>query len=231
MAADLIRNKPIIENNIDPFIKNTYKKWKIGNDILYDMCKKYPDHTDTDEIAAKAWIIGKSYSTQLERYLCVPKGQDFYYDGIAKAILSIGDELDENISKIKKEKVSRENIDIMFSIHSELVSCLQGLSIEKKTKCKNKDSSARSFASKYLHFHCPEFFYIYDSRGSSIIPMFVRKPEDDYEGDPVYVEFGLRLLYLQEYIDKKYYVKITPRQIDNFLLEMEANKENIQWEN
>lgn len=231
MATDPIRNKAVIEDNIDPFIKNTYKKWKTGNDILYDMCEKYPGHTDIDEIAAKAWIIGKSYSTQLERYLRVPEGQDFYYDGIAKAILSIGDELDENIRKFKKEKVNRENIDIMFSIHSELVNCLQRLSIEKKTKYKNKDSSARSFASKYLHFHCPEFFFIYDSRANSIIPKFVRKPEDDYDGDPVYVEFGLRLLHLQEYIDKKYHEKITPRQIDNFLLEMEANKKNIKWKN
>lgn len=48
---------------------------------------------------------------------------------------------------------------------------------------------------------------------------------DNEEKDSVYIEFGLRLLYLQEHINREKNVQITPRQLDSFLLEAEAHRE------
>lgn len=251
MAEDLIKNKTVIDAHIKPFLDGTYTNYVLGNQILYDMCTHYSYHKSLDEIAAKAWIINKSYSAQLERYIAkVSDDADFYYDGIAKVLLDNGQKLDRMIDEVRGEKVNRQNIEEMFSIHSYFMSL-----IDKLPKTKVCGASARSFASKYLHFHAPGFFYIYDSRTSSMIPKFVKKPakaeiekyekyacekfgyendsgneNDNDEKDSVYIEFGLRLLSLQEHINKKKNVQITPRQIDSFLLESEAHKEWFEEE-
>lgn len=41
--------------------------WDVGNSVLYDMCRKYPNHGKEDEIIAKVWLIGCSYSAAIER--------------------------------------------------------------------------------------------------------------------------------------------------------------------
>ena len=39
----------------------------IGNDVLYQMCEKYPSHTNEEEIIGKIWLIGRSYAAAIER--------------------------------------------------------------------------------------------------------------------------------------------------------------------
>jgi hypothetical protein len=43
------------------------KAWKFGNQVLYDLCKSKPKHTDVDVIIAKCWLIGRTYAAALER--------------------------------------------------------------------------------------------------------------------------------------------------------------------
>jgi len=31
--------------------------WNLGNDILYRLCRDYPDHKSREEITAKVWLI------------------------------------------------------------------------------------------------------------------------------------------------------------------------------
>lgn len=37
------------------------------NGILYRLCEEHPGHTNEDEIVAKIWLVGRSYSAAIER--------------------------------------------------------------------------------------------------------------------------------------------------------------------
>src|SRR5688500_9905878 len=41
--------------------------WDVGNQVLYDLCKRYPRHDQVDQIVAKVWLIGRAYSAAIER--------------------------------------------------------------------------------------------------------------------------------------------------------------------
>ena len=81
----------------------------------------------------------------------------------------------------------------------------------------------RSLASKYLHFHCPEKFFIYDSRAIKSIGKLVKRPDKKFlvnvsDYDQEYGNFVCRMLELQEYLYEKLGTYEMPRSIDSFLL-------------
>jgi hypothetical protein len=41
--------------------------WDLGNDVLYDLCRRYPHHRLPAEIIAKVWLIGRAYAAPVER--------------------------------------------------------------------------------------------------------------------------------------------------------------------
>lgn len=223
LPDNLIRNQTVIDEHIDAILNDENPRYKVGNQILYDMVKTYPHHDNIDEVVAKAWIINKSYSAQLERYIGKEDdSKDYYYDGIAKVMHDARNEFDRRIEKLKGMKINRTSIEEMFSLHHYLMNLFN-----KLPKAREMGGSARSFSSKYLHFHLPDMFYIYDSTAGYFISRFVKKPDvavimgsNKFDGDLVYVDYGLRLLALQEHIGRG----ITPRQLDNFLREAYFNR-------
>ena len=40
-------------------------RWSIIYDTLRALCRKYPGHTPRSSVAAKVWIIGRTYATQI----------------------------------------------------------------------------------------------------------------------------------------------------------------------
>ena len=82
----------------------------------------------------------------------------------------------------------------------------------------------RSFASKYLHFHQPSAFFIYDSRARLGIRQKIklRKPSvpvDCTEYDGEYADFVLRCIrYRDEKAAKSGEPPMGPRQLDQELL-------------
>jgi hypothetical protein len=89
----------------------------------------------------------------------------------------------------------------------------------------------RSLASKYLHFHRPDLFYIYDSRAKQAIMKVapritsIREVSVD-EADPEYHSFCRRCQWLQDDIEKQFKENLTPRQIDKILLRItEASRQ------
>src|SRR6185312_17423107 len=48
-------------------IESQQKNNGLGNEILYDMCKKYFKHKDPQEILAKTILIGRAYAVALDR--------------------------------------------------------------------------------------------------------------------------------------------------------------------
>ena len=190
-------------------------RWEYGNSVLYRMCKEQPEHKDIDVIVGKIWLIGRSYAAAIERRKnAVDAGDDFYYDVVAPKLLEIGPELDDRVDGLRKSKgLIVDDFKEILNIHKLLMDTFYELTGLEK----------RSLASKYLHFHCPEKFFIYDSRARAGIGKLVKRPDKgllanvpDY--DPEYGDFVCRMIELQEYLEERLGIYELPRKLDSFLL-------------
>lgn len=187
------------------------------NDVLYDLARKFPDHTNEEQIYAKVVIIGRTYSAALERGAGHDKSEGkFYADKIIPAIKQSS--IDELIDKVKKiKKITEKNLQIILDTHKKVTDILH----------EETDMNNRSFVSKYLHFHCKNAFFIYDSiaknRLSDLTPglayEYILTKENHLDSDKEYERFCLKCLALQDEIEEKYDVLLSPRQLDNLLLQ------------
>jgi hypothetical protein len=99
------------------------------------------------------------------------------------------------------------------------------------------DMNKRALASKYLHFHKPNLFYIYDSRAKEAISKITPRPNyikeiTAEEADSEYRIFCRRCQYLCDSISEHFHKTLTPRQIDKILLRItdKLRKEKVeQW--
>ena len=189
--------------------------WDLGNGALYDLCKNYPEHDTDDKILAKIWLIGRSYSAAIERRRNSDQsGEMFYLKTVAPTIRN--SKIDTWFSGLTDEKKpTSENCLRIIAVHKMLTDLFYEISGMQK----------RSLASKYLHFHFPHLFYIYDSRASSAIKRISGRTSsklsslDSY--DNMYARFFLRCMAVVDQISKTYQVEITPRQLDSYLLGLE----------
>lgn len=185
-----------------------------GNKVLYRMCSDAPYHTDIDEIMGKVWIIGRSYSASIERK-AGPKmidGKDFYKDQVAPAIKN--SEIDlwlESVASIKR--LTGENVHLALSAHKKVTNLFKEITgIEK-----------RSLASKYLHFHKPNAFFIYDSIANTNIRKLLREKKSKFKYqkgfDNEYSSFVERCLYYRDnFFENEIGGLSTPRRLDMKLL-------------
>ena len=215
MKDTLIRQ----EISKDEILKATEKEeWNFGNQVLYDMCSQNPEHKDEKIIVGKVWIIGRTYAAAIERRRNVGEtdaGDDFYFNVVAPKIKEIGYELDSRIEALKKcDEITVDNLVKVLDTHKFLTHAYYEITNLNK----------RSLASKYLHFHVPHMFYIYDSRADEAIRKYVfldrsmKKKLNHIEADDDYLKFVIRMFTFQKHIKDKYDIYFTPRQIDAFLL-------------
>lgn len=194
---------------------STQEKWVFGNSVLYRMCEESPVHTDIDEIVGKLWLIGRSYAAAIERRKGGQESSDdFYYDVVGPKMLEIGSELDRRLNELRGyQSVSEDNLALILSTHKFLLDAFESITGLEK----------RSLASKYLHFHCPALFYIYDSRSNMGIRKYVKLDKSRVYRfypcgcDQEYADFSVRMLEMQEYLFSKGF-NVSPRDLDNFLL-------------
>jgi hypothetical protein len=92
----------------------------------------------------------------------------------------------------------------------------------------------RSFSSKYLHFHLPDLFFIYDSRAVTALRQFTSQVPKDLKHillldkiDKQYAKFYCKCFDLKRQINTQFKIDLTHRQLDNFLNEV-ANKQSIE---
>ncbi|OGP63835.1 MAG: hypothetical protein A2170_17435 [Deltaproteobacteria bacterium RBG_13_53_10] len=128
--------------------------------ILYDMCKKWPDHRDLAAVQAKVIIIARTYSAGLER-----KGRKEARVGVLEKVAEIlyqnGIWIDPAIRRINRfNRLSQYAVSQIMKIHGRLVGLLRSAT--------NGRVKLRSFVSKYLHFHVPTV-PIFDSRACRIL--------------------------------------------------------------
>jgi len=231
MAHSVLEFRDLLQNAVnharDP------NPWDIGNSVLYKLCQEHPLHEEEQAVLAKVWLIGRAYAAAIERRrprkekdAYIKEENDVFYHKVVGEIKK--SPIDKWISKIKKEhnEPTIKSLNDILSVHANVTKLFTDISGLQK----------RSLASKFLHFHVPELFYIYDSRAVKVmnrlasILSFEKNPTTVDTHDPEYSKFAEKCLHLQTYIEKEFKVLLTPRQIDNLLLNIECTINNASNE-
>lgn len=197
--------------------------WDLGNDILYKLCRDYPEHKKPEVVQAKIWLIGRAYAAAVERRKNIDPdnriANDAFYKEVVIPKIKESD-LDAKLNSLQSfSKIDEHSIVSVLEVHRYFVEVLH--EITKMDK--------RSLASKYLHFHKPNLFYIYDSIAgaglSKVMPRYrLRKFSNDGKFDDVYAKYAFKLLELQKEIERRYGEHLSPRQLDRMLLRLGAKK-------
>ena len=194
--------------------------WKIGNDILYKMCKNYPSHKDDVEVIAKIWLIGRSYAASIERGAKDKnneKQEESIYEKIVPKVFSeYREKIDEALSK-----TSKSDLQQIFYTYDLVLKCFNKITIKWH----------RSLTSKYLHFHQPDYFYLMDSRAKTglqnvlealSINNRIEKAEiSNYsvsKESEEYVKFYLKCQICHKQLEKEFNCKLSTKDLDNLLL-------------
>jgi hypothetical protein len=199
--------------------------WSIGNQALYDLCRRYPHHSTDSEIIAKIWLSGRAYAASIERGRgkAVDSGlsnDEFYTEAVPKALRA--SHLDEKLETLAKLKETKEsNVAPVLDAHVHLVQLFHGLTSKSK----------RSLASKYLHFHRPDLFFIYDSRavqGIRSLGIPARALEVPPSADREYARFVGAAIGVREYVRSKLQRRLSPRELDRLLLATAASSKRAK---
>jgi hypothetical protein len=193
--------------------------WDFSNGILYEMCRRYPDHRRADEIIAKLLIIGRVYSAAIERGSASRGGTDaLYIKKIGPAMQHAG--LDKMLRRLPDGRAPwKERLVAAVGVHSEL------MHVWKKVRAHGK----RSLASKYLHFHRRDIFPIFDSRAQvgihRLIPRRNGLAELEVDAcDETYRVFCERYLRVLEFVRERFGTRLSLRQADRLLLAIAREK-------
>lgn len=193
--------------------------WDFGNNVLYEMCRENPDHKKDEVILGKIWLIGRSYSASIERRKAKAypnaDADTFYENVVAPKVRN--SEIDGWFDEIRS--ADKDDLALHLEAHKRLVDLFAKIS----------GTDNRSLASKYLHFHFPERFFIYDSRAQKSIS-WLTKPEGRRlpplrERDYVYACFFVRCLKLRKRFETQLAKAVSPRGLDNILLALFLQKE------
>lgn len=212
---------------------NEFGVWQLANNILYDLCKKHPSHVNPDEVIAKVWLIGRSYAAALERGRNTKESSDLFYEKtLIDAVAKHSNKIDESIKLLSDnpKNVADKNV---FDAYMEVLEWFH----------KASEMWNVSLASKYLHFHCPNIFFLYDSRAASSIGKIAKflgaknaykerevncfiscEDEEERERMRVYVKFYLKCKECSLKIKEAFGKKLSIRDFDNLLLRI-ANEE------
>jgi len=194
--------------------------WDFGNDVLYTLCRDHPNHDDAAQIVAKTWLIGRSYAVSLERRSGLEVDSDvLYVKHIVPIFQNAG--LDQRLKNFTPQR--KRTASSSLALHKILVDALGEIGEEAR----------RSFASKYLHFHCPEHFFIYDSRAAASARKLAGRldrrdkrrmssedcdPGHSEDCDPDYADFFYRCERLTRCLALTIGRSPTPRELDKLLL-------------
>ena len=200
--------------------------WDFGNKILYELCENYPEHKKVDVVVAKMLFIGRIYAAAIERRRNKNEiNDDFYIRKVAPTI--IASELDSRLRNLKDSEELNNDVHIIEILRthkylSDVFNRLTGL-------------DKRSLSSKYLHFHKPNMFFIYDSRAVSALRKFISKvPYKDKQIiysdgiDKEYGKFYIKALSVKNEIEQKLNIKLSYRDFDKVLINIANSNKNIK---
>ena len=184
-----------------------------GNGVLYSLCENHPTHDCADAIHAKVWLIGRAYAAAIERRREAEGTSDGFYEVIVASMME-DSKIDQWLASLPAQLAdSWRELGQVVTVHKQLTELfLKMTGLEK-----------RSLASKYLHFHRKDLFFIYDSRAkgavTKVTPSIRRIPTIQCENaDAEYLTFVRRCQWLADDIAQRFGEHLAPRQIDKILL-------------
>ncbi len=188
--------------------------WALGNSVLYELCRAYPRHTRNDVIIAKILIIGRVYAAAIERRrpgtgrAGESRGDKFYTQTVVRAVKCSG--IDTWLDGLRHLSLNDETAASILGVHAKVTALFSRISKLNK----------RSLAAKYLHFHRPDLFFLYDSRALSAIRAVAPALRHRRSGknDSDYASFFRRCLWLRQQITREFGLQLNPRQLDDLLI-------------
>lgn len=190
--------------------------WALLDNTLYDLCRLHPDHADRTGSNAKLWLIGRGFATGIERQIKSKNGQGSSMGALCDYVHDNQAAIDRVIRLLADvaEPLDRKKLNIIADAHGRLCRLLRPL-LRKRV-------SPRSFAAKYLHFHC-RAVPIYDSNAAWKLTGLCRwrrefnKYRRPKEADWDYHWFLVRFWHFYQ-AAKKLRPAVTVRQLDLYLL-------------
>jgi len=208
--------------------------WDLANDVLYQLCERHPGHKTHEEIIAKVWLIGRSYAAAIERRKPgskaakdakqkeeMPSADRFYEETVAPKIRD--KPIDDWLSSLPDDEPPGSPRAI--EVHHDLMKLFGEIAGDNK----------RSLASKYLHFHKPDAFFIYDSRARSAITKIKGLlrlgqilPMNTGDADLEYKDFVRRCVWFRQHVIEEHGIILSPRQLDKLLLNLAENHSGLE---
>lgn len=218
----------------------------LGNSVLYQMVRDHKHHNDWRINKDKVLVIGRVYSAEITRRAGshniesgTPKD---LYEYIGRRLCEVGVELDRMIEECNRSgRVSFENLEMMLQSHDYLnrsvVKWINEWRMKPSSNREEEDAidsadgeegdsgvyNRISFCSKYLHFHAPLSFFIFDSVSKKSLahsnvghrrtnwPSTIRRE--------LRTAYGAHCLRILKYIENNDYDDSwNPRKIDSHLM-------------
>jgi len=204
----------IIDKKVIQRTKET--EWDFANSILYKMCKENFEHKKIDKIVGKIMLIGRVYAAAIERRKNKSEENNYFYiEKVAPKFKN--SELDSHLKKLKLiDDLTEKDIPEILSLHGYLTNLIKELTEQDK----------RSFASKYLHFHLPHLFFIYDTRAVAALRKSKIKLSKEHKEqvkqngyDKEYASFFYKSYQQKRIFEKENNKPIDIRHFDNILME------------
>lgn len=196
--------------------------WKITDQNLYALCRKYPRHNDPSAVCAKLWIIGRTFATGIERKIATKHTQGSSMSQVADHFTKHGARIDSWFDELRvvSAPLDDEKCGLIVSIHGRMVRLLRPITRKKQ--------STPSFVSKYMHFH-NSVVPIYDGlalaslrglmRWSDSMAVF-KMPSD---ADKEYGWYVMRFLALHRQLAESG-LRPTTRNVDYYLLSLAGGR-------
>lgn len=181
--------------------------------VLYRLCAEHPRHEEYKWVHAKVFIIGRTYSSGMERNVAKLGGQGSSLRQVAQQLWKQHEEVDRLFRHLQavSEPLSAEKVAKLVELHGHLLKVIRPVT--------RSGRSPRSFVSKYMHFH-NSAVPIYDSYAASELKRWSQKKElfdEPQDADHRYAGFTTRfygLLCQLRRVDSRMNVRLT----DAFLI-------------
>lgn len=138
------------------------KTWATYDEPLRAICRSHPEHGELDAVVAKVGLVQRAYEAGLERH--VRRGDENAIVLVARALMKQRRSIDSAIGRLsgvgRGDRFDGTRLATILEVHGTLLSVLCPLT--------RNGNVPRSFASKYLHFHCGAV-PIYDERARRVL--------------------------------------------------------------
>ena len=192
-------------------------RWQTLDGCLYRLCRENPNHSSRPGVNAKAYIIGRTYQTGIERKIRSKGTQGSSMSQVADLLYDRREILDYLFARLAKvsEPLTGSNVCEILEIHGYIVALLGEITINGQ--------SPRAFVAKYAHFH-NSVVPIYDANAAEVVRSLVSQREIDGDqisvpdvADPDYAGYVRRLLILYQFLTG-HGVPVTVRSLDYYLV-------------